>query len=102
MPKAKARLRNERLKRLYGITSKQWDKMFQHQQGLCPICLKPILKYGNKEGKLAAAVDHCHKTKRVRGLLHFRCNKYYVGRMTTELSRRVTTYLESDFDARNL
>jgi len=96
----KAKDRDKRLQREYGITARQWLKIFKKQKGLCPICLKPILKPGNKEGKLAAAVDHDHLSKRVRGLLHFRCNKYYVGRMTAEVSARVTRYLESTFDGR--
>ena len=96
------KVRNQRLIKTYGITETQWDKIFKHQKGVCPICLKPILKPGNKEGKLAAAVDHDHKSGRVRGLLHFKCNRYYVGRMTAEVSRRVTEYLESPFDGRDI
>ena len=102
MTRAAAKARNARLRKVYGITAAQWNRLFELQKGLCPICLKPILKPGNKQGKLAAAVDHDHKSKRVRGLLHFRCNKFYVGRMTAAISRRVTNYLESDLDGRNL
>jgi len=94
--------RNARLVKVYGITAKQWDKIFDLQKGLCPICLKPILRPGNKQGKRAAAVDHDHRTGRVRGLLHFRCNKYYVGRTSAAVSRRVTEYLESKFDGREI
>lgn len=86
----------------YGITSTQWDAMYNLQKGLCPICQHPIRRPGNKEGKRAAAVDHDHKSGRVRGLLHFRCNKYVVGRMDCEKVKRAETYLCSDFDARNL
>lgn len=86
----------------YQITEVQWERMFRRQDGKCPICLKPILRPGNKEGKRAPAVDHDHYTGRVRGLLHWKCNRYYVGRMTAELSRRVTAYLESTFDGRDL
>ena len=39
--------------------------MVKEQEGLCLICkTKPKLLY----------VDHCHKTKKVRGLLCSRCN----------------------------
>lgn len=96
------KVRNKRLLTKYGISEVQWNKIFKHQKGVCPVCLKPILKPGNVDGKLAAAVDHDHKTGRVRGLLHFRCNKYAIGRMTAEVSRRVTKYLESTFDGREL
>ena len=99
---ARVKARDKRLRTKYGLSAVQWTAMFQLQNGLCPICLKPIQKPWNKEGKLAASVDHDHRSGRVRGLLHFRCNRYYVGRMTAAVSRRVTEYLESTFDGRNL
>lgn len=60
----KDRRRNTRLKSRYGITLDQYNAMLQEQCGLCAICKKP--------GDLA--VDHCHVTGRVRGLLHRTCN----------------------------
>lgn len=86
----------------YGLTVAQWDAMFERQQGKCPICLKPILRPGNKEGKRAASVDHDHSTGRIRGLLHWRCNRYAVGRTNVERARRVFEYLNSEFDGRDL
>ena len=86
----------------YGITRAQWLKLFELQHGRCPICEKPIHKPRNVEGKRAAAVDHDHKTKAVRGLLHFRCNKYLVGRHTVATAERVYKYLTSGIDARTL
>lgn len=75
--------------------------MFKLQNGLCPICLKQIHKPGHD--KRAAAVDHDHVTKRVRGLLCYRCNRFIVGRLRgTEQLKRVIVYLESDFDGRKL
>lgn len=86
----------------YGITEKQWNKLFNLQGGVCPICLKPLLKPGNKEGKRAAAVDHDHRTGKVRGLLDFRCNFRVVRRMSAAQALRVSNYLNSDLDGRNL
>jgi len=87
----------------YGITQKQWLGIYKLQKGLCPICLKKILKPGNKLGKRAANVDHDHKTGRVRGLLCYRCNRFTIGRTrSTEQIRRVLAYLESDFDGRTI
>jgi hypothetical protein len=90
------------LKKKYGITTEQWLKMYQIQEGRCPICGKPILSFDNKEGKRAAAVDHDHKTKRVRGLVHYRCNRFKIAGNTASGVRKLLQYLESDFDARDL
>jgi hypothetical protein len=98
----KYQARKARLEEVYGITPKQWLRMFERQGGLCPICLKPIYKPKNKEGKRAAAVDHCHLTKRVRGLLDYRCNRYIIGRNSAERAKRVYEYLTSEFDGRNV
>jgi hypothetical protein len=62
------------LKRLYGITIDDYDAMLIKQSGVCAIC-------GNHETRLAQdgqpsmlAVDHCHETGKVRGLLCHSCN----------------------------
>lgn len=86
----------------YQITPAQWDKMFLRQKGCCPICLRPILRPGNPEGKRAAAVDHDHRTGRVRGLLDYRCNRFVIGRNNAERATRVAKYLTSKFDGRKL
>lgn len=87
----------------YGITPNQWDKMFDMQKGECPICLRPISRPGNLSGRRAASVDHDHKTKRVRGLLCYRCNRFTIGRHRhTDMIERVIAYLKSDFDGRKI
>lgn len=60
--------------RRYGITLKEYNALLKKQNNVCAICggvetatLNGIIK------KLA--VDHCHKTKMVRGLLCDRCNR---------------------------
>jgi len=90
------------LNKNYNITPTQWNKMFKRQGGLCPICLKPIYKPKNKERKVVAHVDHDHKTKRVRGLLCWLCNRRRVGNNTVDHVRRMLEYLESNFDGRNI
>ncbi len=101
-PKPKHTANDKRLRQKYGLTLAQWHKLFKLQQGICPICLKPILKPGNTQGKQAASVDHDHQTGRVRGLLHWKCNKYSVGRLTAAIAKRVAEYLASDLDGRTL
>jgi hypothetical protein len=90
------------LQQKYGISEEQWDWMYNRQKGLCPICQKLIQKPGNKLGKRAAAVDHDHKTGRVRGLTCYRCNRFKIGRNTTESITRLYHYLTSEFDGRYL
>jgi hypothetical protein len=95
--------RDKYLKKKYNLTSKQWDKIYERQGGRCPICLGPLRKPGNKEGKPASAVDHDHKSGRVRGIVDYYCNRRIIGRYreTTKL-KRLVAYLESSFDGRLL
>lgn len=53
--------------RRYGITIETYDRMLQEQEGTCKICASP-------PGTRRLAVDHCHETGVVRGLLCYRCN----------------------------
>lgn len=60
----------KRLERKYGITSEQRAEMFEAQKGRCKICGKH-----ESEQRRALAVDHCHTTGAVRGLLCDNCNR---------------------------
>lgn len=94
--------RDKYLRDTYGITEKQWDKMYAQQRGRCPVCGIKLYKYHEKAGRRAAPVDHDHKTGCVRGLLCFTCNRWRVGRNTLETARRVFDYLNSGFDGRTI
>jgi hypothetical protein len=59
--------RKSHLKRTFGLTLEDYDRMLAEQGGGCAIC-------GRLPDKTALHVDHCHETGRVRGLLCFRCN----------------------------
>lgn len=61
--------RNRILVRKFGITSAIYDTMLKEQNGVCAICEKPC-----NTGRMLA-VDHCHKTGKVRGLLCSKCNR---------------------------
>lgn len=54
---------------LYNIKREDWRRMWGDQDGRCAICGAAL-----RRGTGGAAVDHCHDTGRVRGLLCVRCN----------------------------
>jgi hypothetical protein len=57
----------------YGITHKWYEELFQQQGCVCAICKQPEqAKLNGKVKRLA--VDHCHDTGKVRGLLCCKCN----------------------------
>lgn len=87
--------KNRNLKVTYGITLKQYDEMFNLQNGLCVICLKPeTVKRNGKERMLC--VDHNHKTGQVRKLLCTKCN-WAIGHLdeSSDRARTLASYLDS-------
>lgn len=100
--KAAQTSRERRLRVEYGITEAQWQMMYELQGGKCPICGTTLHLPNNKEGKRAAAVDHDHKTGRIRGLVCHVCNRSRIGKNTAESAKRLTDFLSSDFDGRDL
>lgn len=67
------KVKNSKIKRVYGITIEKYNEMLVEQNGLCKICKKPeITKLKNKINGLA--IDHCHKTGKIRSLLCLKCN----------------------------
>lgn len=65
--------RAKKLKKLYGITLDQYNKVFEQQGGVCKVCGRPETATRNDKLK-HLAVDHNHNTGRVRGLLCAGCN----------------------------
>ena len=58
------------LKREYGLTQEDFDRMLETQEGKCLICGKVFQTVRKRE----ACVDHSHTTGEVRGLLCASCN----------------------------
>jgi hypothetical protein len=56
---------------MYGIDANTYMKMYEKQNGKCDIC--GAGKESNRGHMLA--VDHCHATGKVRGLLCHTCNR---------------------------
>lgn len=65
----KDKLRDKYYQRVYGISLSEYNFMLEKQNNVCLLCCKP--DSGGKE----LAVDHCHKTGLVRGLLCNKCNR---------------------------
>jgi hypothetical protein len=59
----------------FGTTVQWYDGALKEQDGKCAICQRPETHAVLKGGKVRRlAIDHCHKTGQVCGLLCFRCN----------------------------
>ncbi len=66
---------NGHLRRKYGLTRDQYDRMVLDQGGACAICKGPPIgrtSQGTEHKRFD--VDHCHATGKVRGLLCHKCN----------------------------
>ncbi len=74
-PEHQRRKRENSFKFSYGITIDDYEKMFEAQAGLCAICKQPETKtHSRSKQLLPLSVDHCHDSKKVRGLLCSQCN----------------------------
>lgn len=87
--KAKEADRHDKYKRRYGLGIKDYNQLFQKQDGCCVICNRH-----QSELKRRLDVDHDHETKKVRALLCNRCNRALgiVGD-DAELLKKLTKYL---------
>jgi hypothetical protein len=83
--------KNSRLKKQFGISLEDYERMAKEQEGLCAICGKK-----QQEGIRRLAVDHNHKTKKVRGLLCWGCNGA-LGKFgdSIEMLKKAIEYLEA-------
>jgi hypothetical protein len=66
-------LRHKERERKFGITRQEYEQFFKSQNGVCAICKKP--ETATRLGVVKSlAVDHCHSTGKIRGLLCSDCN----------------------------
>jgi len=73
--------------RCFNITLEEYDLILLLQGGGCGICGRLP-----KSGK-SLAVDHDHKTGKIRGLLCFMCNKRVIGARTAEVLIKTAEYV---------
>ena len=83
------------LKKLYGVTLDWYKEQYAKQGGVCAICSKPetTVIHGKQ---VSLAVDHCHDTGKVRGLLCVPCNRG-IGMLkhNRDLLQKAIAYLET-------
>ncbi|MFJ8041191.1 endonuclease VII domain-containing protein [Kitasatospora sp. NPDC096147] len=87
--RTRAASRDARLRATYGLTTEEYQRLFEAQGGRCAIC--------QETRRTNLAVDHCHKTEAIRGLLCQRCNGQLLARGARdrpEVLRRAAEYLE--------
>lgn len=60
------------IKRNYGLSIEDYHQMVREQNNQCKICGK------SPNGIRPLAIDHCHITGRIRGLLCYNCNRAIV------------------------
>ena len=79
------------IRRQYGISMQQFDKLLEFQKHGCAICSKPITKLSRRMN-----IDHDHKTGQVRGLLCSGCNTG-LGHLGDDIQglKRALEYLEN-------
>jgi hypothetical protein len=69
-------VRSAKMRSRYNITLDQYEQLTAAQGGVCAICGSPEAVVDTRTGKTKTlAIDHCHDTEEVRGLLCTSCNQ---------------------------
>ncbi len=96
--RGKVSIRESTLKRRYGITPDEFDALLESQSNLCKICSR---RFDSSSTDSRPAVDHDHKTHRVRGLLCPRCNAGLGQFMdSTDFLSNAIEYLKDSHDSK--
>ncbi len=88
--------RTRDLKRRFGLTPDDYQAMMSAHNGVCAICAKPETAFDPKAGtRKSLAIDHCHASGKIRGLLCWRCNGT-LGKIEDDISllKAMIAYLE--------
>lgn len=89
--------RQYNLKRKYGMTVEQYDKLLAEQGGVCALCGEPETSTFRGTVKMLA-VDHDHGTGLVRGLLCYRCNTDLGKYEKVRANPRLHDYMRNEHD----
>lgn len=69
-PEYKEKVRQQYLKRTFGISKETFLELLNQQNGKCLICGIGLLEKGT-----LTHIDHCHTTNKIRGILCTNCNR---------------------------
>lgn len=88
-------------KRNYDLTTEDYNKMLEEQNHSCKICGSEGFLIGKNNHTKMLAVDHCHHSGKVRGLLCHNCNRA-LGLMKDSMSilENAMRYLEKSGTAK--
>lgn len=87
--KAATKAQDARRKALYNLSSEEYEAVLTYQNGRCAIT-------GRLPATLSLAIDHCHKTGLIRGLLSAQANKgLAIFQDNPDWLRRAAAYLEN-------
>lgn len=64
--------RRDSLKRNYGMSPSDEERLWEEQGGLCAVCDQPMVR--GARGRSAMCIDHDHESGRVRAMLCNECN----------------------------
>lgn len=97
------KIRNNDLKKHYGITLEQYNAMLEAQGGVCAICRGVSDAVDHRTGKIRnLSVDHCHLKGHVRKLLCQYCNQGLGAfKDSPSLLRAAADYLEQREEAQD-
>ncbi len=84
--------RDNYLKRKYGISEDQYQEMLIKQNFCCALCRRHKNEFSRR-----LAVEHNHKTGKVRSLCCFYCNKFRIGRHDLASAELLYAYMV-DYD----
>ena len=92
------RSRAKYLLRTYGLTPREWKRIWRVQGEVCGLCYLPILGRPNTDHEHVKGyrqMKASEKRRYVRGIVHaYPCNKFLIGRHKIGSARQLLEYLE--------
>lgn len=92
--KNKEKILGQHFRKMYGISREEYFRRLSDQGGVCAICKKEESQYRGGE-KIKLALDHCHRTGMLRGILCSSCNNVLArAKDDSEVLRKAAEYLD--------
>ncbi|MDE1867447.1 MAG: endonuclease VII domain-containing protein [Thaumarchaeota archaeon] len=95
--KNKDKIQSKKRESSYGLSKEKYDLLVKKQENKCLIC-NEVETAKNQRGEIKPlAVDHCHSTGIIRGLLCHKCNSLLgFSKDNIEILKKAISYLEED------